>query len=96
MDSLWKDVIGFAGAKMIRRIVGISHVADIDKIEDIETRGLIEKRCLLLAKELILASQTPSQGPGSGTGTVTGICGVRVLVERARANYSIIPSTSWL
>jgi 5-methylthioribose kinase len=90
MDSLWRDSIGFAGAKMIRRIVGISHVADIEKIEDIEVRALVEKRSLLLAKEMVLESQR-----GSGTGTLSGISGVKVLVERAREHYSIVPPATW-
>ena len=90
MDSLWRDTIGFAGAKMIRRIVGISHVADIEKIENIEVRALVEKRSLLLAKEMVLASQE-----GSGTGTLSGISGVEVLVERARVYYSIVPPATW-
>ena len=90
MDSLWRDTTGFAGAKMIRRIVGISHVADIEKIEDIEVRALVEKRSLLLAKEMVLASQG-----GSGTGTLSGISGVKGLVERARVYYTIDPPTTW-
>lgn len=30
LDQVWKDTIGFAGAEMVRRIVGIAHVAELD------------------------------------------------------------------
>ena len=33
MSALWLDSMGFAGMKMIRRVVGISHVADLDSIQ---------------------------------------------------------------
>lgn len=59
MTQLWKDTLGFAGAKMIRRIVGIAHVADLDEISDASIRSTCEKRALLLAREMVLAS-TPS------------------------------------
>jgi 5-methylthioribose kinase len=36
--ELWGDVLGFAGACMIRRLVAIAHVADMDSIADPETR----------------------------------------------------------
>ena len=32
MLALWADSLGFAGMKMVRRIVGIAHVADLDSI----------------------------------------------------------------
>lgn len=34
MNSLFEDMLGFAGAKMIRRILGIAHVEDLESIED--------------------------------------------------------------
>lgn len=33
MQALWADSLGFAGMKMVRRIVGIAHVADLDSIQ---------------------------------------------------------------
>jgi len=56
MRRILKDSLGFAGAKMIRRIVGIAHVADLESISDADIRSSCEKRCLLLSKELILKS----------------------------------------
>lgn len=33
MADLWRDALGFGGAVIIRRLVGIAHVADMDSIE---------------------------------------------------------------
>jgi 5-methylthioribose kinase len=38
LSQLLADSLGFAGAKMIRRIVGIAHVEDLESIPDPETR----------------------------------------------------------
>ena len=54
MQRIFADSIGFAGAKMIRRIVGIAHVADLDEIKDADLRSACEKRCLTLARSLIV------------------------------------------
>ncbi|CAE7659659.1 MTK1 [Symbiodinium microadriaticum] len=56
MRNLWKDTIGFAAAEMIRRIVGIAHVADLDSIADIEVRARCEKKVLVLARQMMVAS----------------------------------------
>jgi 5-methylthioribose kinase len=57
--SVWYDAIGFAGMKMIRRIVGISHVADLESISNDDDRAKCERKCLLFARRLVLASQPP-------------------------------------
>ena len=54
MQRIFADSIGFAGAKMIRRIVGIAHVADLDEITDADIRSACEKKCLTLARSMIL------------------------------------------
>ncbi|MCD9496774.1 S-methyl-5-thioribose kinase [Photobacterium carnosum] len=46
LNDIWKDTLGFAGAEMIRRIIGIAHVDDINSI-------VIEKD-LLYAQNLAL------------------------------------------
>ena len=38
MAELWRDAVGFMGAVMIRRIVGIAHVAEMKTIEDSDIR----------------------------------------------------------
>ena len=54
MQRLFSDSIGFAGAKMIRRIVGIAHVADLDSIENADIRSVCEKKSLVLARNLVV------------------------------------------
>ncbi len=36
--ELFEDVLGFAGAVIIRRILGIAHVIDYESIADADTR----------------------------------------------------------
>jgi hypothetical protein len=36
--ELFRDTVGFAGAAMVRRLVGLSHVADMNVIEPPEAR----------------------------------------------------------
>ena len=38
LSQLWLDTVGFMGACMVRRIVGIAHVADMDSIQDADIR----------------------------------------------------------
>ena len=58
VDYLLKDILqdtaGFAGCKMIRRIVGIAHVADLETITDERHRAEAEKSALLHARKLIV------------------------------------------
>jgi 5-methylthioribose kinase len=53
MKRLLQDTFGFAGAKMIRRIVGLSHVADIDKIPDPIAKERAQRIALAIGKALI-------------------------------------------
>ncbi len=43
MADLWRDAVGFMGAVMIRRMVGIAHVAEMKTIQDADVRWVIEK-----------------------------------------------------
>jgi 5-methylthioribose kinase len=63
MSSLWKDTIGFAAAEMIRRIVGIAHVADLESIDDADVRSRCEKQILIMARQMMLASTASSSLP---------------------------------
>ena len=54
MARLYVDSIGFAAAKMIRRILGLAHVIDLEKIADPDRRALCETRALRLARELMV------------------------------------------
>lgn len=54
MDRLFQDMLGFAGAKMIRRILGLAHNIDLEWIEDEKTRATAEARALTLARDLMV------------------------------------------
>ena len=51
---LFEDALAFAGAKMIRRILGLAHVEDLEAIADPERRARSETKALRLARELLL------------------------------------------
>lgn len=53
MSELFQDSLGFAAAKMIRRVVGIAHVEDLESISDVERKVKCERRALNFAKHLL-------------------------------------------
>jgi 5-methylthioribose kinase len=56
MQRLYRDTLGFAAAKMIRRILGLAHVIELERIGDPDRRALCELRALRLARELMVHS----------------------------------------
>jgi 5-methylthioribose kinase len=54
MARLFQDVVGFAAAKIIRRILGLAHNIDFELIEDIRLRATCEARGLRLAQAMML------------------------------------------
>lgn len=54
LDRLQVDALGFAGAKMTRRILGLAGVADLETIEPPALRAACERRALKLARQLIV------------------------------------------
>lgn len=54
MRRLLQDTIGFAGCEMIRRVVGLAHVADVDKIEDSLAKERAERMALTIGRALIM------------------------------------------
>jgi len=54
MREIFADTLGYAGCKMIRRIYGLAHVADIDKIEDDTKRLNAQALALTIGRGLIL------------------------------------------
>jgi 5-methylthioribose kinase len=54
MARLFDDSLRFAASEMIRRILGLAHVADLDNIADPDERALCEARALRAARELLL------------------------------------------
>lgn len=53
VSQILKDTAGYAGCKMIRRIVGLSHVADIDTITDDKARETAQRKALAIGKQLV-------------------------------------------
>jgi 5-methylthioribose kinase len=58
MAQLFQDTVGFAAAKIIRRILGLAHNIDFELIEDPRRRAVCEARSLRLARMMML--DTPS------------------------------------
>ncbi|HYQ02205.1 MAG TPA: S-methyl-5-thioribose kinase [Polyangiaceae bacterium] len=54
LTRLFDDSLGFAASEMIRRILGLAHVADLDQIADSKARARSEARALSAARELLL------------------------------------------
>jgi 5-methylthioribose kinase len=54
MSRLWNDTVGFAAAKMIRRILGLAHNIDLEKIKDERLRATCESRVLTLARDMMV------------------------------------------
>ncbi|WAJ26122.1 S-methyl-5-thioribose kinase [Antarcticirhabdus aurantiaca] len=54
LARLQVDALGFAGAKMARRILGLAHVSDLETIEPPALRAACETRALALARQLVV------------------------------------------
>jgi 5-methylthioribose kinase len=54
MTRLFEDTLGFAGAKMIRRTLGLAKVADMETIADTAIRAQAQIRALRFARDLIV------------------------------------------
>mmetsp|Transcript_20477 Transcript_20477/g.28723 ORF Transcript_20477/g.28723 Transcript_20477/m.28723 type:complete len:408 (+) Transcript_20477:71-1294(+) len=54
---LLQDTLGFAAAEIIRRIVGVAHVEDLEAIEDPIVRAQCEKKALMFAREIAVNSE---------------------------------------
>ena len=52
LQNIYNDAIGFAGAKIIRRIFGFAHNIDFDWIKDDKTRANCESKCANLGIEM--------------------------------------------
>ncbi|MGR3763628.1 S-methyl-5-thioribose kinase [Rossellomorea sp. NS-SX7] len=58
LNKAFQDSAGFSGCELIRRTVGLAHVADLDSIPDKDKRLLAKSTCLSLGRELILKRHT--------------------------------------
>lgn len=57
MKRLLQDTIGYAGCKMIRRVVGLAHVADIDKISDASAKEKAQRIALRIGRALVMSGR---------------------------------------
>ncbi|MBD0412344.1 S-methyl-5-thioribose kinase [Pseudoalteromonas distincta] len=58
MKNVLQDAVGYCGAELIRRTIGLAHVSDIDSINDDNARLTVQKQTLALGEQLILNAQT--------------------------------------
>lgn len=56
LRAVFVDAVGFAGAKMIRRIFGLAHVEDLESIADPDRRAACERPAVAFARQLILGA----------------------------------------
>jgi 5-methylthioribose kinase len=54
MARLFGDTVGFAAAKIVRRILGLAHNIDFELIEDPKRRAICEARSLRLARAMLV------------------------------------------
>jgi 5-methylthioribose kinase len=58
MARLFQDTVGFAAAKIIRRILGLAHNIDFEWIEDARLRAICEARSLRLARAMLVDTKS--------------------------------------
>jgi 5-methylthioribose kinase len=58
MARLFQDTVGFAAAKIIRRILGLAHNIDFEWIEDPRLRAICEARSLRLARAMLVDTKS--------------------------------------
>jgi len=54
MGKLWADTLGYAGIKMMRRIIGVAKVEDLKSIKDDGVRARCERMALRLGRDLVM------------------------------------------
>ncbi|WP_375054983.1 S-methyl-5-thioribose kinase [Zobellella sp. DQSA1] len=70
LRRVWQDSLGYAGTEMIRRTIGIAHVADLDGIEDPAVRARSQRQALALGRRLVL--EAGQLGPADLTALAAG------------------------
>ncbi len=53
IQGLFEDTLGFTAAEIIRRIVGIAHIADFESISDLDVRAKRESMASNLAIDIV-------------------------------------------
>jgi 5-methylthioribose kinase len=55
---LLQDAVGYAGCKMMRRVIGLAHVPDLESIDDPKLRAKGERLALAIGQQLVLKRET--------------------------------------
>lgn len=58
MQQVLQDTIGYCGTELIRRTIGLAHVADIDGIDDLQARLAVQRHTLAIGEQLVLNAHT--------------------------------------
>ncbi len=56
LREVWQDAVGYCGTELIRRVVGLAHVADLDSISNPAMRLQCQRSAIELGRMLILAA----------------------------------------
>ena len=54
LAEIWRDLLGYAGVEMHRRILGLAHNAEFETIEDEELRARCEAKALAMGRHLVV------------------------------------------
>ncbi|MFC0228880.1 S-methyl-5-thioribose kinase [Serratia aquatilis] len=54
LQQVWQDAVGYCGTELIRRTIGLAHVADLDSSADPEMRAECQSSALTLGRVLIV------------------------------------------
>lgn len=57
MKELFYDALRFAGCSMIRRLIGIAHNADFERIKDVDVKAKCELRALQFGRMILVEGQ---------------------------------------
>ncbi|WP_457579780.1 S-methyl-5-thioribose kinase [Ensifer canadensis] len=52
LDEIYREMLGFAGVEILRRILGLAHNADFETIDDLSRRAACESKALKLGRHL--------------------------------------------
>ncbi|QQG29551.1 S-methyl-5-thioribose kinase [Pectobacterium carotovorum] len=56
LQQVWLDAVGYCGTELIRRTIGLAHVADLDSIQETEARLACQRHAIALGRTLVLAA----------------------------------------
>ncbi len=63
LNNIFQDTLGFAGCKIIRRLMGLARVEDIESIKSEEEKLELKKKGLQLGKAILLQRTNISSMP---------------------------------